>query len=222
MRNNGPVTQAEYVLPEGEVIITHTDTDSRITYANPAFLTSSEFSLDECLGEPQNIVRHPDMPKEAFADLWTTIRSGKSWTGIVKNRRKSGGFYWVRANVTPMMDAHGRIVGYMSVRVKPTAEEVYKAERVYADIRAGRAGSLRIQQGRVVDTSIAGWFARLSHMSLKTGTWIVQGAMSALLAGASVINYLSSGVGVVTWMSLFGALVAFANMIYVQRAVVQP
>lgn len=92
MRHNGPVIHAEYVLPDGEVIITHTDTDSRITYANPAFLTSSEFSLEECLGEPQNLVRHPDMPREAFADLWATIRQGRSWTGIVKNRRKSGGF----------------------------------------------------------------------------------------------------------------------------------
>src|SRR5690606_4270675 len=128
-----------------EVIITHTDPDSRITYANPAFLSSSEFSLEECLGQPQNLVRHPDMPKEAFADLWATIRSGRSWTGIVKNRRKHGGFYWVRANVTPMKDSTGRIVGYMSVRVKPTAEEIAKAERVYADIRAGRAGSIRVR-----------------------------------------------------------------------------
>ena len=124
MRNNGPVTNTEYVLPDDEVIITHTDPGGRITYANPAFVTSSEFSLEECLGQPQNIVRHPDMPREAFADMWQTIRAGKSWTGIVKNRRKSGGFYWVRANVTPMVD-RGRIVGYMSVRVKPTRQEVY-------------------------------------------------------------------------------------------------
>ena len=93
MRNNGPVTAIEYVLPEDEVIITHTDTTSRITYANPAFLSSSEFTLEECIGQPQNIVRHPDMPKEAFADLWATIRAGKSWTAVVKNRRKSGGFF---------------------------------------------------------------------------------------------------------------------------------
>src|SRR5690606_1476503 len=115
MRNNGPVTHAEYVLPPGEVIITHTDPEGRITYANPAFLASSEFSLEECLGQPQNIIRHPDMPPEAFADLWATIKAGNSWTGIVKNRRKHGGFYWVRANITPRKDDHGRIVGYMSV-----------------------------------------------------------------------------------------------------------
>ncbi len=128
MRTSGRVTDAEYVLPDGEVIITHTDPSSHITYANPAFLTSSEFTLEECLGQPQNIVRHPDMPKEAFADLWRTIRSGKSWTGLVKNRRKNGGFYWVRANVTPMVDGQrGEIVGYMSVRVKPTRAEIHRS-----------------------------------------------------------------------------------------------
>src|SRR5262245_18589260 len=98
MRTSARVTDEEYVLPDGEVIITHTDPSSYITYADPAFLTISEFALEECLGKPQNIVRHPDMPKEAFADLWQTIRAGKSWTGLVKNRRKNGGFYWVRAN----------------------------------------------------------------------------------------------------------------------------
>jgi aerotaxis receptor len=222
MRNNGPVTNAEYVLPDGEVIITHTDTDSRITYANPAFLTSSEFALEECLGQPQNLVRHPDMPREAFADLWATIRQGKSWTGIVKNRRKSGGFYWVRANVTPMMDGSGRIVGYMSVRTKPTREEVTIAERAYAAIREGRGGSLRVQQGRLVDTSIAGWYSKLAHMSLRTGTWMVVGALSALLVTAAGISYASSGFGLVTLLNLIGAAIAAANMFYIQAKVVQP
>src|SRR5690606_52950 len=120
---------------------THTDTAGRITYANPAFLSASEFSLGETLGQPQNIVRHPDMPPEVFADLWRTIRSGKGWSGSIKNRRKSGGFYWVRANVTPMMDGN-RLLGYMSVRVKPRAHEVHAAERVYAAIRSGRATHL--------------------------------------------------------------------------------
>src|SRR5690349_10480725 len=138
MKTLGHFTDAEYVLPDGEVIITHTDPSSRITYANTAFLTSSEYTLEECLGQPQNIVRHPDMPKEAFADLWRTIRGGKSWTGLVKNRRKSGGFYWVRANITPMVDPQrGEIVGYMSVRIKPTRDEIQEAERVYAAIQEG-------------------------------------------------------------------------------------
>ena len=170
MRNNGPTTNAEYVVPEGEVIITHTDPSSRITYANPAFVSSSEFSLEECLGQPQNLVRHPDMPKEAFADLWATIRSGRGWSGIVKNRRKSGGFYWVRANVTPMMDSAGRIAGYMSVRVRPTREEIQNAERLYADIRANRAVNVRLQQGKVIDVSLLGRLRNLTRLPLNIGT----------------------------------------------------
>jgi aerotaxis receptor len=221
MRMNGPVTGAEYLLPEDEVIITHTDTTSRITYANPAFLSSSEFALEECLGQPQNIVRHPDMPQAAFADLWATIRAGKSWTGIVKNRRKSGGYYWVRANVTPMMD-RGRIVGYMSVRVKPTREEVQQAERIYADIRAGRARNLRISEGRVVDTSLFGVAKRLMRMSLRTGTWLVIGSLSALLTGMAGMSFVKQGYSLMTGLSCLGAAIAFANMFYVQSKVVQP
>jgi aerotaxis receptor len=221
MRNNGPVTPAEYVLPENEVIITHTDTTSRITYANPAFLSSSEFSLDECLGQPQNIVRHPDMPQEAFADLWSTIRAGKSWTGIVKNRRKSGGFYWVRANITPMM-AGNRVVGYMSVRVKPTRAEISAAERTYAAIRGGRATHVRIQGGDIIDTTVMGQLRKLAHLSLRTGTWIVLGALTLLLIGIVALGVAGAGSGWITAMSALGALIAVANMLYVQGNVVQP
>lgn len=221
MRMNGPITQAEYVLPDDEVIITHTDSSSRITYANPAFLASSEFSLQECLGQPQNIVRHPDMPREAFADLWATIRAGKSWTGIVKNRRKSGGFYWVRANVTPMMD-DGRIVGYMSVRVKPTREEIHQAERIYADIRNGQARHLRIKEGRIFDTSPLGTFKRMLSPSLRTGTWLVVGFLCCLLVVLSGMSFARSGLSPMTDLSLLGAAIALSNMLYIQSKVVQP
>ncbi len=221
MRNNGPVTNTEYVLPDDEVIITHTDPGGRITYANPAFVTSSEFSLEECLGQPQNIVRHPDMPREAFADMWQTIRAGKSWTGIVKNRRKSGGFYWVRANVTPMVD-RGRIVGYMSVRVKPTRQEISQAERIYAGIRAGQTGSLRISEGRIVDSSLRGIVARVANPSLRVGTWLVVGIQSALMAAAAIVNLFAHGPAAVTAISALCASVALTNLFYVQRNVVQP
>lgn len=222
MRDNGPVNDAEYVLPPDEVIITHTDPDSLITYANPAFLRSSEFSLEECLGQPQNIIRHPDMPKEAFADLWATIKAGNSWTGIVKNRRKGGGYYWVRANVTPRMDENGRIVGYMSVRVKPTREEIETAVRVYANFRAGRPGSMRIRQGRLIDTSIGGWRRRLAKLSLRAGTWLFLGFSSGLLATLALFNHLSGGSWLVTCGNVIAGAIAFANMLYVQGYVVQP
>ena len=87
-----------------------------IIYANPAFVEVSGFSREELVGSAHNIVRHPDMPEEAFADLWRTIQRGDSWTGVVKNRRKDGGYYWVLANVTPIME-RGETICYASVRV---------------------------------------------------------------------------------------------------------
>jgi len=218
---NGPVTQAEYVLPDDEVIITHTDPSSRITYANPAFFCSSEFSLEECMGQPQNIVRHPDIPREVFADLWTTIRSGRSWTGILKNRRKSGGFYWVRADITPMMDG-GRIVGYMSVRVKPTRDEIQQAERVYADIRNGRARNLRIKEGSIVDTSLLGSLKRMTTPSLRAGTWAVVGTLSTLLLTMTAMSFAQSGFSLVSVLGLLATAVALSNMLYIQNSVVRP
>jgi aerotaxis receptor len=213
--------QLEYLLPEGEVIITHTDADSRITYANPAFLTSSEYSLEECMGQPQNVVRHPDMPKEAFADLWQTIRAGKCWTGIVKNRRKNGGFYWVRANVTPKM-SRGRIIGYMSVRVRPSREEIRAAEGLYAAIRAGRAGSVRLVEGKIEDISLQGRIAALTTLSLRTGTWLFVGLVSALIAGMTLSSLLASGFTLHTWAGLLATGLALSNLIYVQTKVVRP
>jgi len=213
--------RSEYVLPDDEVIITHTDPTSRITYANEAFLASSQYTLEECLGRPQNIVRHPDMPKEAFADLWATIRSGKSWTGIVKNRRKHGGYYWVRANVTPMME-NGRIVGYMSVRVKPTREEIEQAQRVYAEIRAGRATSLRIEQGRVVDKSFAGVLQRMLQPSLQSCAWMILGTSGAIFSGLALYSWFAGSPLIVTASSAFGAGLVSSGIAYLSRRVVQP
>ena len=94
MRQNLPVTQVEYVLHESETIVSKTDLHGNITYANDDFIRISGYTESELIGAPQNILRHPDMPAEAFADLWHTIQAGKSWTGLVKNRCKNGDFYW--------------------------------------------------------------------------------------------------------------------------------
>jgi PAS domain S-box-containing protein len=104
VRANLPVTPVEYALPAGQTLVSVTDLKGRITYCNPAFIAVSGYSRDELMGQPHNIVRHPDMPEEAFRDLWHTIQSGLPWTGLVKNRRKNGDHYWVRANATPMKD----------------------------------------------------------------------------------------------------------------------
>jgi len=224
MRNNQPVTQEEYVLPEGEVIITHTDPSSRIVYANPMFLRASGFSLEEVLGEPQNIVRHPDMPPEVFADMWATIRSGLPWTGIVKNRRKDGGFYWVRANVTPIV-RDGSICGYMSVRVKATREEIREASELYAAMRAGR--NVRLRHGRPVRSGLAGLIDAVRGIGLSAGTALFVGSAGAILASVALVAFfadtLSGGaLKAIGCLAALGACIAALNVGYVYTRVVMP
>ena len=112
-----------------------TDRGGRIVFANHVFVESSGFAEQELIGAPHNIVRHPHMPQEAFANLWATIKAGRPWDGLVKNRRKTGDFYWVRANVTPVVE-NGEVTGFISIRSKPTREQTGQAESAYATIRA--------------------------------------------------------------------------------------
>jgi aerotaxis receptor len=159
MRVNTPITQNEYVLNEGMTIVSTTDLKGNINYANQYFIEVSGFSEMELLGAPQNILRHPDMPAEAFADLWDTIKTGMPWTGMVKNRCKNGDFYWVFANITPVIE-NGRPIGYMSVRTKPTREQINEAALLYKNFKDGNAARLAIRKGRVVRE---GWGAKLAE-----------------------------------------------------------
>ncbi|MFZ1376566.1 MAG: methyl-accepting chemotaxis protein [Geothrix sp.] len=137
MRVNQPVTKVERRLEEGAYIVSTTDLRGVITYGNEEFIRISGFTQDELIGQPQNIVRHPDMPPAAFEDLWRTIKAGKPWQGLVKNRCKNGDFYWVDANVTVIVE-QGQIVGYVSIRSKPTSSQIADAERMYARANAGQ------------------------------------------------------------------------------------
>ncbi len=156
MRTNLPVTQKEFDIPDGATLMSSTDEQSHIRYANEAFIRVSGFDAHELIGEPHNLVRHPDMPKEAFADMWRTLKDGMSWTALVKNRRKDGDHYWVRANATPVK-RQGRVVGYMSVRTKPSRDEVRAAEQLYADIRTGKAPHLGFHRGLIVYRGWQSW-----------------------------------------------------------------
>jgi aerotaxis receptor len=162
MRVNLPVTDTEVVLSDSFSIVSTTDLQGNITYANPYFVEVSGYAEHELIGAPQNILRHPDMPAEAFADLWATIRSGRPWTGLVKNRNKSGDFYWVLANVTPVYEK-GQAVAYMSVRTKPDREQVKAAEQIYKEIREGNPRKLRVLDGAIVRS---GWLSALSRVGL--------------------------------------------------------
>ena len=158
MRINLPVTQREFEFDEGETLVSTTDLDSYITYCNPAFVRVSGYTRDELLGKPHNLVRHPDMPGEAFRDMWATLKAGLPWSALVKNRRKDGDHYWVVANATPIVE-NGRAVGYMSVRTKPSRAQVQEAEALYARMRQEKASgrqTIRLDRGRVEQTGLAG------------------------------------------------------------------
>ncbi|WP_136681369.1 methyl-accepting chemotaxis protein [Neptunomonas sp. XY-337] len=134
MKINMPVTDRERKLIPGQELVTKTDLKGTITYVNPAFVEISGFSEEELLGKNHNVVRHPDMPPEAFADLWGTLQLGRPWCKLVKNRCKNGDFYWVKANATPIF-SNGQVVEYMSVRTAPTDLEIQAAETLYAKLR---------------------------------------------------------------------------------------
>ena len=135
MKTNEPVTQNEITFSNESILVTKTDLKGFITYCNKEFIDISGFSEDELIGSNHNIVRHPDMPPAAYEDLWETVKAGKPWTGMVKNRAKSGDFYWVKASVTPIVQG-GRIVEYMSVRTRPSQSDVEEAESFYRKVRS--------------------------------------------------------------------------------------
>lgn len=136
-KNNGSVTQKEYPLKEGITIVSRTDLHGNIVEANEDFIEASGFEWKDIVGQPHNILRHPDVPAAVFKDFWSTLQAGKPWSQIVKNRRKNGDHYWVMANATPIFEA-GEITGYMSVRVPASRAEIATAEKAYKKIADGK------------------------------------------------------------------------------------
>lgn len=120
----------EKSLEKNTIIVSQTNEKGEIIFANNDFCKIAGFSLEELVGKAHNTVRHSDMPKWAFEDLWRTLKSGKTWKGIVKNRTKDGGYYWVNATAFPSRNSDGTI-RYVSVRVKPTKEEIEIAKKLY-------------------------------------------------------------------------------------------
>jgi aerotaxis receptor len=236
MRDNGPVTQQEYEINADAPLVSTTDLQSRITYCNPAFIAASGFTREEIMGQPHNMIRHPDMPAEAFRDMWDTLKQGEPWTALVKNRRRDGGFYWVRANVTPVRDASG-ICGFMSVRTKPGRDEIRTAEALYAQMRqeyqaagGGKNPSLptRLHKGALRRAGLAGLLAGLGRQAAlwqEGGALVTVGiAAGALsLAGTSALA-LSPALAVtaaaaVTTLPLLGWLRRRSNRVLVDAAV---
>lgn len=137
MRKNLPITNNEKTFSANSKLISVTDLNGTLLECNDDFVEVSGFTKQELIGQPHNIIRHPEMPSQAFAVMWSYIKAGKPWMGMVKNRRKNGDYYWVDAYVTPV-SKNGKVVGYESVRSCPTREDVARAEILYAKINAGK------------------------------------------------------------------------------------
>mgnify|MGYP003666560466 CR=1 FL=1 len=166
MRNNQPVTGVNRPVPDGTTLVSRTDAKGRIVSANDAFVAISGFTREELLGQAHNLVRHPDMPAEAFRDLWATLKRGRPWTAIVKNRCKNGDHYWVRANVSPTPDG-----GFLSVRVRAPDDEISAADRLYADMR--RDPKWTLDEGRPLRRGRLRTLARAAgRLSLSQRLWV--------------------------------------------------
>ena len=173
MRTNLPITEVEQEVADGAFIVSTTDPQGLITSVNDEFVRISGFSAEELVGQPHNIIRHPDVPPAVFEDLWATIKAKKNWQGIVKNRCKNGDFYWVDTSVTPILE-EGAIAGYISIRSKPTRAQV--ADMQYRMDRMNRGKSL-------AEAAWRPWIP-LSSLGLSTRMWLSFGLMVVLLLAA--------------------------------------
>jgi len=222
MRSNLPITGHEILLEEGKTIVSTTDLQGNIAYANPYFISISGFTEDELIGAPQNIVRHPDMPVEAFADLWRTIRQGYPWTGMVKNRCKNGDHYWVLANITPVIEKR-KPVGYMSVRTRPSREMVEEAVQAYAAFRKGNAQGLKISYGKVVRDGLLQRLRARMCLSL-SARLLLAGVLPAVVLAACAATLFgnSSGSNTMAIIALLTALAALYQGWALHGAIASP
>lgn len=217
MRRNLPVTNVEYVLGEHETIVSKTDLKGKITYVNQDFLRISGFSEDELMRGPHNIVRHPDMPPAAFEDLWNTLKRGKAWTGLVKNRCKNGDYYWVEANAAPLFE-NGKLIGYTSIRNKAAPEQIAAAQAIYEQINAG-SKDLIIREGAVLRR---GWRSRLAPLlQLKVRTTIL--LSHGLLAALFIAALPAAGGGrLMPAIATLGMATCIASALLLSRKVLAP
>lgn len=188
MRLNLPITNQEYPFPSGETLVSVTDLKGRILYCNEMFAHVSGFEMHELLGQPHNIIRHPEIPEEAFRDLWETIRDGRPWSAVVKNRRKDGSHYWVVANVTPLSDESG-LTGYMSVRTEATREQIEAAEGLFEQMRREK------EEGRVLTVFRNGRVLRLTPLARLTEAFSIDLPGKMLLC----LTVLAAAVGGLSW-----------------------
>jgi PAS domain S-box-containing protein len=192
MRRNQQVLNEERSVGQNDVLVSTTDTRGVITYANDVFCQVAGYENHELMGKSHNIVRHPDMPKAAFADMWEHLNAGRSWQGIVKNICKDGSYYWVDAFVTPIYN-EGELLGFQSVRVKPQAEQVKRAIDFYAAVNTGN-------------------LSRYKEFSYAQKVGIYLFAVTAVAGYASYATDWFAGLSIL-FMSLLGLIVFKAELV---------
>jgi len=219
MRTNLPVTQSEFEFPASETLLSTTDADSYLTYASAAFMRTSGYSMDQLMGQPHNLVRHPDMPAEAFADMWRSLKAGQSWTALIKNRRSDGDHYWVRANAAPMR-RNGQLTGYLSVRTKPSRAEIETATTLYQRFKDGQAGGLAFDRGLIVRTGLLRWASALQVLPT---AWRVRLPL-LLTAAVSGVALALSGLGDMALGSVGAACLVslLASWLFIEAQVTRP
>jgi len=223
MRVNLPVSTQEYAFPKGETLVSTTDLKGRILYCNPMFIEVSGYEKEELLGQPHNMIRHPDMPEEAFRDMWETIASGAPWSAAVKNRRKDGSFYWVMANVTPLMQGD-QPTGYMSVRTEATREQINASDQLYRQMQAEKQAGAQVhvlRAGQLVKNTSWGRLANavrlgpMGKMMLCTLLLVIASFGAAWLGGHQM-----TVASTVAWVAV--ALLALGVASYLHKATVAP
>lgn len=193
MKKNLPVTQVEEHYASTANILSTTDLKGAITYVNNDFVDISGFDKSELIGKNHNLVRHPDMPPAAFQDLWATVKQGRSWMGVVKNRCKNGNHYWVDAYVTPI-ERNGVISEYQSVRRKPAKVYVERAEKIYPALLAGKVPSV-LKPGislltRVLACTLTPFIFLAAALILLDVAGLTAGILALIAALASALGLL--------------------------------
>lgn len=209
MKINLPVTAVEQAFPKGEAIVSKTDLKGITTYANDTFIKLSGFSAEELIGKNHNVVRHPDMPPEAFSDLWGSIKAGNPWRGIVKNRCKNGDHYWVKATVVPVRE-NNKTIGYMSVRTEPTLDEKTSAAGLYRAIMEKKARLKRI--------SLADLVFRFSF-NTRFSLFVV---VMSLLAAAAGLAGLAGGAALTALICAISFVSAVVSVCFMSATVSRP
>ncbi|MHB9119760.1 MAG: methyl-accepting chemotaxis protein, partial [Burkholderiales bacterium] len=205
MKVNLPVTGLEFPYPKGKILVSKTDLKGEITYANDAFIDVSGFSKEELYGKNHNLVRHPDMPPAAFADLWAKAKNGRPWRGMVKNRRKNGDHYWVDATVVPIRK-NSQTVGYMSVRREPSRQQIDAADQLYSKALKGEA---KLEKARFYD-----FMYRFSFGTRYAAFAALMVALMAAIAAAGLQGMTELAIGLV----LAGAAIGMASIVFMERS----